>query len=64
MKINKKIIVAMCLVSILSVGCGSINEENKSIYLKLIDLVYATSFRVGYDCVIRPFAILVCSYEL
>ena len=30
MKINKKIIVAMCLVSILSVGCGSINEENKS----------------------------------
>ena len=31
MKINKKIIVAMCLVSILSVGCGSINEENKEI---------------------------------
>ena len=30
MKINKKIIVAMCLVSILSVGCGCINEENKS----------------------------------
>ena len=30
MKINKKIIVAMCLVSILSVGCGSISEENKS----------------------------------
>ena len=29
MKINKKIIVAMCLVSILSVGCGSISEENK-----------------------------------
>lgn len=30
MKINKKIIVAMCLMSILSVGCGSISEENKS----------------------------------
>ena len=29
MKINKKIIVAMCLASILSVGCGSISEENK-----------------------------------
>lgn len=30
MKINKKIILAMCLISILSVGCGSIREENKS----------------------------------
>ena len=30
MKINKKIIIVMCLVSILSVGCGSKSVENKS----------------------------------
>ena len=30
MGINKKIIIVMCLVSILSVGCGSKSVENKS----------------------------------
>ena len=30
MKINKKIIIAMCIATILSVGCSSKNEENKS----------------------------------
>ena len=30
MKVNKKIIIAMCIATILSVGCSSKSEENKS----------------------------------